>query len=104
MTNSDIFKKTKVKILFCLYISLPPEIYVLSLVGVVGYHVGLIRDRAWREAVISGGRQFDPGTGQSFLNLKTVCRSFFTISHASRSVTIMSSSDQPYAAEISQSF
>ena len=35
-----------------------------SLVGVVGYHVGLIRDRAWREAVISGGRQFDPGTGQ----------------------------------------
>ena len=33
------------------------------LVGVVGYHVGLIRDRAWREAVISGGRQFDPGTG-----------------------------------------
>lgn len=38
-----------------------------SLVGVVGYHVGLIRDRAWREAVISGGRQFDPGTGQRFL-------------------------------------
>lgn len=42
MTNSDILKKTKVKILFCLYISLPPEVYVLSLVGVVGYHVGLI--------------------------------------------------------------
>ena len=63
MTNSDILKKTKVKILFCLYISLPQEIYALSLVGVVGYHVGLIRDRAWREAVISGGRQFDPGTG-----------------------------------------
>ena len=40
---------------------------MLSLVGVVGYHVGLIRDRAWREAVISGGRQFDPGTGQRFL-------------------------------------
>ena len=39
---------------------------MLSLVGVVGYHVGLIRDRAWREAVISGGRQFDPGTGQRF--------------------------------------
>ena len=36
---------------------------MLSLVGVVGYHVGLIRDRAWRETVISGGRQFDPGTG-----------------------------------------
>ena len=42
---------------------------MLSLVGVVGYHVGLIRDRAWREAVISGGRQFDPGTGQRFLCL-----------------------------------
>ena len=42
---------------------------MVSLVGVVGYHVGLIRDRAWREAVISGGRQFDPGTGQRFLCL-----------------------------------
>lgn len=40
----------------------------ICLVGVVGYHVGLILnyERAWRVCVTSGGRQFDPGTGQLF--------------------------------------
>ena len=52
-----------------------------SLVGVVGYHVGLIRDRAWREAVISGGRQFDPGTGQRFFAFSILCESFLKFIH-----------------------
>ena len=54
---------------------------MLSLVGVVGYHVGLIRDRAWREAVISGGRQFDPGTGQRFFAFSILCESFLKFIH-----------------------
>ena len=55
--------------------------YVVGLVGVVGYHVGLIRDRAWRETVISGGRQFDPGTGQRFFAFSILCESFLKFIH-----------------------
>ena len=78
--------------------------YVLSLVGVVGYHVGLIRDRAWREAVISGGRQFDPGTGQRFFAFSILCDSFLKFIHDQVSHIKEKKSSHKYAAKISECF
>ena len=77
---------------------------MLSLVGVVGYHVGLIRDRAWREAVISGGRQFDPGTGQRFFAFSILCESFLKFTHNQVSRIKEKKSSHKYAAKISECF